>query len=361
MPEIMALSCPVCAAPLQSDDAERCSYCGSIVFIKPDLPRLNKINLNTSVIHEHIALFRQRVRASNFDEEAHYGLGVAYYNLGLNDAAIDELTKAANLMPENPDIRFQLATVFYESDDPSHKALAKSQLRDILTLTPGHGDSIKMMAYTLLNEGDIEGAGRFADQLPSGNRELVAQIQGRIATTHLFENRYDEARNILTRLPEDVTRQSLIKYIDDFRTPLKLVSIEDVKKPVGCAAVGVGVFLLLCLLSSFTGQEGFSVGVFSVASVLIVGFAIRIQRRLASYKRMTTDSTYIIPAMDVVTTSSTDSLYRMAEGLVRNQLGEVVTPERKAELMAMQSYQTGDSQKPPGLASTLVKEWIRSR
>ncbi|MEZ4624085.1 MAG: hypothetical protein R2843_04695 [Thermomicrobiales bacterium] len=35
----------------------------------------------------HIDEYRRRVRSNPFDEEAHYGLGIAYFNLGLLEAA----------------------------------------------------------------------------------------------------------------------------------------------------------------------------------------------------------------------------------------------------------------------------------
>ena len=80
----MVLSCPVCGASL-TPDSERGSYCGSFIVIKTDLPKLDRRSLNQGVIQDHIATFRRRVRANNYDEEAHYGLGLAYYSLGLLD------------------------------------------------------------------------------------------------------------------------------------------------------------------------------------------------------------------------------------------------------------------------------------
>lgn len=111
MPRITVLSCPVCAAPLRLDSS-RCAYCGSVVVIQTDHPRLDPHLLNRGVIDEHIAKFRTSVRRDPNDETAHYGLGIAYFNLGLLEEAADELTQAARLMPENPHIQTQLAVVY---------------------------------------------------------------------------------------------------------------------------------------------------------------------------------------------------------------------------------------------------------
>ena len=54
------------------------------------------------------------VRGDPNNKAAHHGLGVAYFNLGLLDAAARELPEAARLVPENPYIRMQLAVVYSE-------------------------------------------------------------------------------------------------------------------------------------------------------------------------------------------------------------------------------------------------------
>ncbi len=111
MPTVTVLSCPVCAAPLRPE-SPRCDYCGSVVVIQTDHPRLDPSLLNKAVVDEHIARFRAAVRRDPNDETAHYGLGVAYFNLGLLEESVDELAQAARLMPENPHIQLQLAVVY---------------------------------------------------------------------------------------------------------------------------------------------------------------------------------------------------------------------------------------------------------
>lgn len=111
VPTVTVLTCPVCAAPLRPDSS-RCDYCRSVVFIQTDHPRIDPRSLNKAVVDEHIAKFRAAVRSDSNDESAHYGLGVAYFNLGLLEEAAEELAQAARLMPENPHIQTQLGIVF---------------------------------------------------------------------------------------------------------------------------------------------------------------------------------------------------------------------------------------------------------
>ncbi len=111
---VVALKCPVCGAPFQPD-SDRCGYCGSILVLKTNHPRIDPRLLNKAVVDEHIAEYRSSLRSDPYDETAHYGLGVAYFNLGLIEDSIRELTEAAKLMPENPNIQTQLAVVLREA------------------------------------------------------------------------------------------------------------------------------------------------------------------------------------------------------------------------------------------------------
>ncbi|MGN6033490.1 MAG: tetratricopeptide repeat protein [Thermomicrobiales bacterium] len=174
MPELMALTCPVCGAPLSPGDTH-CAFCGSAIFIKADAPELSLPNLNQSVIQEHIADFRARIRKDAYDVEAHYGLGMAYYSLGLPDEATEELTKAAKLMPENADIQTQLAVVLHQAvlagntaaERPMRERLAKA-----LTLDPTNFEANLLRADVMQRRGDYAGALRVL-------RPVVASDPGR--------------------------------------------------------------------------------------------------------------------------------------------------------------------------------------
>ncbi|HWK80208.1 MAG TPA: tetratricopeptide repeat protein [Thermomicrobiales bacterium] len=160
MPELMALTCPVCGAPLSPGDAH-CAFCGSAIFIKADAPELSLPTLNQSVIQEHIADFRARIRKDAYDVEAHYGLGMAYYSLGLPEEATEELTRAAKLMPENADIQTQLAVVLHQAvlagntaaEGPMRERLAKA-----LTLDPANFEANLLRADVMQRRGDYVGA-----------------------------------------------------------------------------------------------------------------------------------------------------------------------------------------------------------
>jgi len=153
MPQIMALACPVCGAPLKPGD-EKCGFCGSYIFIKTDLPRLDRHTLNQSVIQEHITDFRRRIRSNQYDEEAHYGLGVAYFSLGLTDEAVDELSQAARLMPENPHIQAQLAVALRNSFKAGNQAAEQqmhTRIQSALLLDPDHIEATLLKTEVLLD------------------------------------------------------------------------------------------------------------------------------------------------------------------------------------------------------------------
>ncbi|MCC6312441.1 MAG: tetratricopeptide repeat protein [Thermomicrobiales bacterium] len=160
MASVVILSCPVCAAPL-SADASRCAYCGSLVAIRTDLPRLDPALLNRAVIEERIGRFRVRVRRDPYDAEAHYGLGLAYFNLGLLEESVDELAQAARLTPENAHIQFQLAVV-YERLAAAGRSPAAASARDrverALLLRPAYADALVLKGNLQLTAQDWSGA-----------------------------------------------------------------------------------------------------------------------------------------------------------------------------------------------------------
>lgn len=140
MTSAIVLSCPVCGAPLQS--SSHCSYCGSVVVIQTHLPRIDPATIKQEVVREYIHKYRADIRANARNEAAHYGLGIAYYNLGLNKQAIEELAIAAALTPENPSIRMQLVTLYLEI---RRKTSARDELRAVLELDPQCLDALSLV------------------------------------------------------------------------------------------------------------------------------------------------------------------------------------------------------------------------
>jgi tetratricopeptide (TPR) repeat protein/ribosomal protein L40E len=155
-PRITALHCPVCGAPLAPEDA-RCRYCGSVVVIETDHPRIDPSKLNKAVIDDRIAKYRTAARRDPNDETAHYGLGVAYFNLGLLDDSARELSEAARLMPENPHIQHQLAVVYAELAKVGRSEAEMSawdRLNRALLLSTANADSYLLKADLHLRKGE---------------------------------------------------------------------------------------------------------------------------------------------------------------------------------------------------------------
>jgi tetratricopeptide (TPR) repeat protein len=134
MASVEVLRCPVCSAPLDRN-AERCAYCGSAVVIKTDLPDIDQRSLNRAVIDAKIADYRDEIHKDSKDAKAHYGLGVAYFSLGLPEDAATELRHAAKLAPENATFQAALAVVleklvgakprlWHDAMDRANRALA---------------------------------------------------------------------------------------------------------------------------------------------------------------------------------------------------------------------------------------------
>lgn len=98
------LSCPVCWGPLCPDN-NRCDCCGSVALIERNYQRLDRHSLNMAVTDAWIAEHRTAIQRDSRDATAHYGLGIAYFNLGLLDEAADCLDGAARLTPENPHVQ----------------------------------------------------------------------------------------------------------------------------------------------------------------------------------------------------------------------------------------------------------------
>lgn len=175
---IVALVCPVCGAPL-SADMDRCNFCGSYVVIKTHMPRLSRSALNQSLIQDHIDDFRSRTRSSRYDVEAHYGLGLAYYSLGLVNDSIDELTEAARLTPENPHIQAQLAIVLQESfraGNAAAKRQMKERLDTALLLDPEHLEANTLKMQVLLDADRLKEAVLQYESMPVAVQRQTSTI-----------------------------------------------------------------------------------------------------------------------------------------------------------------------------------------
>jgi tetratricopeptide (TPR) repeat protein len=217
-------------------NAERCSYCHSLIVIKTDHPKINPQNLKRAVIDEHIAGFRRTVRRDPFDELAHYGLGVAYFNLGLNEYAVEELAHAARLMPENPNIHIQLAVVLWDlvkNGERDYKKRLLQAVDTVLKLDPEHIEGLLLYVDILMGDKDYKSAGKILtrvkslDPVRSFDREkdvLKARIE-----QQLDKDDSNSAEALLRELFEldseaatEYLRELLTAYNDDL--PLLLVN-----------------------------------------------------------------------------------------------------------------------------------------
>lgn len=242
MPQLMALSCPVCAAPLTAD-SDRCRFCGSVIFIKPDLPKLSLAQLNHSVIQDHILDFRKRVRASQYDEEAHYGLGVAYFNLGLLEESVDELTQAAKLMPENPDIQVQLAVVLRGSSRAGNVAAREqmnTRLKRALLLKPDHFEANMLKAEELIDARNYTEAIKLLQPMMfiDANRtkaKLIPAIES-LGTLSLVQENWKVAEwcwKLLEPIDPNAAQDMAVRFLNQNSSYLpKTVKLgEEVKPP----------------------------------------------------------------------------------------------------------------------------------
>ena len=102
--------CPICEAALTMGDA-RCVQCRCIVQFRPERYAFARSTVDEALVQWGIDRSRATLTATADDGAAHHVLGVCYVNLTLFDQGIDELRKAAQLLPERQYLRFELAVV----------------------------------------------------------------------------------------------------------------------------------------------------------------------------------------------------------------------------------------------------------
>ncbi|MGC4192846.1 MAG: zinc ribbon domain-containing protein [Thermomicrobiales bacterium] len=312
MPELMALTCPVCGAPLSPGDTH-CAFCGSAIFIKADAPQLNLKNLNQTVIQEHIADFRARIRKDRYDVEAHYGLGMAYYSLGLGDEAIDELTHAAKLMPENADIQTQLAVVLHQAvlaGKPAAEGPMQERLRKALRLDPANFEANLLQADILQRRGDHTQALRILDVLAptdaartNAKRAVSLEAMGRDALVRgdadAFAHAVGQLRGIDDERTRDLVLLSLRQHRDDLGSAIivgpdgsGVTMTEDLGDKVAsigktilvaAATIIVGLLVLMILAVILPTDADGTVTTASAVIFLIAGLAYLASPFLAAY------------------------------------------------------------------------------
>jgi tetratricopeptide (TPR) repeat protein len=104
--------CPICDSPI-AENEERCPRCHSVVQFGLGRPDFSSETVVRSYVQEAIDRSRQQINANPRDGFAHYVLGLSYLNYGLMDQGINYLEQAAALLPEKDIIQFELAVIYY--------------------------------------------------------------------------------------------------------------------------------------------------------------------------------------------------------------------------------------------------------
>jgi hypothetical protein len=279
---VLSLNCPVCGAPF-SPGSDRCGYCGSILVLQTDHPRIDPRALNRTVVDKHIAEYRELLRTDPSSVKAHYGLGVAYFNLGLTEASITALETASNLTPENPHIHTQLAVAWRE-EAKTGNARANDEMRDhiryALRLDPRNVEALILASEAAIADHDIEQAVSYSEQAWSLEPDRARDLHERMLRMWYGWKRQ---RGGLT--PSDLERVRRFspamadEMNDSFRltaTPFAAPMIDpDVAPRIGKAVpvvrsvllaflAGIGLFVVLCgiLLTVFDTESGTSSSAF---------------------------------------------------------------------------------------------------
>jgi len=123
--------CPVCYA--QWGDGECCSACGCAaeIYYERDLP--SKEQIDVARVQATIDAARKRL-AQYTDGVAHYALGLSYVHFNLLQEGISELSRAADLLPEKTEIRYEIAVILVKHELNSDEALG--QLNTVLSRQP---------------------------------------------------------------------------------------------------------------------------------------------------------------------------------------------------------------------------------
>ena len=315
------------------------------MFIRPHLPRLDHHNLNQGVVQDRINQFRTRVRKDHYDVEAHYGLGVAYFSLGLTDEAITQLKDAATLTPENPDIQTQLAVVLFKAYEAGDHAVGGELDRRIdraLLLAPDNLDALFVRSHFLRDQGRYQEAVDCLNPVYSRwPREVAPNLNtalGKLGDWQLMQGKWDglpQTWEQLARVSPDTASALILRFLTEWEKympssvkvkrsvsnvvqvpvvledPVPAVAQEPASSeppvpapeskvipaaPVGrrivnalLAALGwfMIAFILFVVLTSITSTQGvISVGALCVIGAPLVG-AIRSWRRWSRLRTVT--------------------------------------------------------------------------
>ncbi|MDH4179889.1 MAG: tetratricopeptide repeat protein [Armatimonadota bacterium] len=119
--------CPSCGREL-SDDANFCDKCGA--------------SLGSSAISQIIDDAKKAISANPNDASARYNLAIAYKLGGMEDLALEELSRVAELQPDFVDVHYELGVLHAKSGRTEQAIGALSRA---VELGPGHARAERLL------------------------------------------------------------------------------------------------------------------------------------------------------------------------------------------------------------------------
>ncbi len=116
--------CPVCEQPVDANDAY-CRYCGAALTQADEG--------QSAAFRELIEEYRTRTADNPDDDDAHYGLGLAYLHGGQLGPAAQALHRVIELRPDFPDAYAKLSVVYARL---GQTARARQLIDEALALAP---------------------------------------------------------------------------------------------------------------------------------------------------------------------------------------------------------------------------------
>jgi len=121
------------------------------ILISPqsELPlvELALLNLQRHAINDAIRPAERSVQLADSSAAAHYVLGRVYLELGRNDLAVLQLSRAADLSPGSPEIHFQLARAYARQNLPAKAAAERALFAQLNTLAEQQRGSTGSQSY----------------------------------------------------------------------------------------------------------------------------------------------------------------------------------------------------------------------
>ena len=137
--------CPTCYA--HWGNSEYCIACGCLaeIYYERELPPKERINAVR--VQGIINAARGRLTQYANDGMAHYVLGLSYIHLNLIEEGLDELRKAADILPEKVGIRYEASAISVRHGLKSEEVL--NQLNVVLSRQPDFKQALYLRGVVL--------------------------------------------------------------------------------------------------------------------------------------------------------------------------------------------------------------------